>query len=405
MSEKGCKKSPFTRFGLFIKMAVIVLCGLIPACTSEDPQLCESPDFKQSKGIQVGTYPDDYHHLLTVVVHHKICIITRNGIRIYPADTTQSKFELLDLKINGAVVNAFDTIVQIENSFYRFYPGLVAFEHIFTPPFTIHDFCVTPNHGIGYFWGNVFVEPPKFNYFTFATGENKTLFETAAFIPDSPQPVYSYQTYRNKDTLFVLMITGNKDAPFGDNGVFYKVDLSRVHITGRWTYSGKSSMKIVGYNDFNVLDIAYGIRFNDLSIMAEAADFNVATGVSQNKYRFKNAWYDSKYSVKNEFLAISYHGINTTQKTELIHWKTGTKLFSIDSPEPYTSSQVEVFHNEQMPLVLSNSNVNTALVFGTNGCVSFELVSEHKIQYILAATEQTIFVLTVDHTVEAFPLK
>lgn len=398
-------KLPLVHLQRFALWTMFLSFALLQACSTEDPQLCETPDFKQIKGIQVGTYPDDYHHLLTLVVHNKICIITRNAIRIYPADTTQSKFEMLDLKINGAVVNAFDTIVQIDNSFYRFYPGLLTFEHIFTPPFTIHDFCVTPNHGIGYFWGNIFVEPPKFNYFTFATGENKTLFETAAFIPDSPQPVYSYQTYLNKDTLFVLMITGNKDAPFADNGVFYKVDLSRVRITGRWTYSGKSSLKIVDYNDFNVLDIGYGIRFNDLSIMAEAADFNVATGVSQNKYRFKNAWYDSRFSIKKDWLAISYHGINTTQKTELIHWKTGTKLFSIDTPEPYKSALVEVFHNDDKALVLSNSDVSTALVLSSNGCAGFELVAKHKIKYVLSVTEQTIFVLTEDNTVEVFPLK
>ncbi len=355
------------------KTAAVILLLMVTACCKEkDISYCQNEINFEISGTAIGTYDDSFSHLLTIALENEICIITRTSIRIFPYNTLNSKFQL-DGNFNGAVVNEFDTIIQMDNSFYRFFPTSRQLEHIYTPPFSIHDFCVTPNHGIGYIWGNTFVEPLKFNYYTFSTDQNKTHFEYAKFIRDSLNPYKQYQTYLKEDSLRLFLRTVDVSNTLG--GVMYRINLEDTIIKNKLAYAGKSLI--------NVLDFH----------------------VTKSDYTFPINWLKSSYFIDGDYLSITLKHSSNPDQTEFVNWRTGVKCFSFVTPYEYLSSFVQIQHYEDKLVLLYNQRRHTAIGFDKNGCKQFELIAENNINSIVFMDDQKIVTLNDQNTVELFKIK
>jgi len=382
----------------FVLPCLFIICLFFSCHKEEEKNYCFESGHTLNSTVIGHKYDDDFVHLLTLDLGDEICIITLNAIRIFPYDTLKPSYQLNE-DIGGVVVNQFDTIIQLQNSFYRFYPSSRTFEHIYTPPFSIFDFCVTPNHGIGYIWGNIFTEPPKFNYFDFRLNQNTTLFEYAKLIPNSNQPYYDYQTYVEGDSLKMLLNTGNVSN--SAVGVFYSINLTEVKLVDAFPFSQKLQTKIIDFNDFKNLDIAYGLVGGG----AELSTYNLKTGIGTNTYSIqKNAWYESEYFYDKNFLSISYLHLSGLENTEFINWRTGEKFFSIKTPEEYRDAFVGIRHFKDKMVVLFNQSLKTGIVYDQSSCIQHEITAKNNIQRVIYMDSLKIITLSDTDEVELFKL-
>lgn len=384
-----------------VKLAFIALLIILLGCSKEkenEISYCQSELKNEISGFVIGNYDDSHHHVLTIGLKNEICIITRNSIRIFPYDTINPKYQI-DGNFKGAVVNEFDTIIQMDNSFYRFYPTSRELEPIYTPQFSIHDFCVTPNHGIGYMWGNVFVEPPKFNYYTFGTSENKTHFEYAKFIPDSPNPYRQYQTYLKDDSLRLFLST-DVDPSNAHKSATYRINLQDTVIKNR-LYFTKGSLHVLDFQDFEIIDIKYGNAHNQALI----ATHNLISGATDLHYSFTVNWMKSSHFVEGDNLSITYKHLSGSDKTLFVNWRTGVKYFSVVTPEEYFSTRAQIQHYDDKLVLLYNQDRNTAIGFDKYGCKQFEIIGEDNINSIVYMDDEKIVTLTDQNLVELFRIE
>ncbi|MCB9309554.1 MAG: hypothetical protein H6567_05795 [Lewinellaceae bacterium] len=377
---------------------LIIILSIFLSCNKdEENSNCINSDISIGSIIIGQNYNDEFLHLSTFELNDEICIITKNSIKIYSYDTLKTNYEHF-ARIGGAFVTQFDTIVQIDNSFYRFYPTQRKFDHIFTPPFTIFDFCVTPSHGIGYIWGNIFVEGPKFNYFDFNLNTNKTLFEYAKLIPNSNQPYFNYQTFLHNDTLKLIIRTGNTSN--ASKGNYYLINLQTLQITD-YNYTNKLETRIISYNDFENIDLKFELNEGG----AEIATYNIKSGSALTAYKIKNnAWYDSDYFFDSEHLSISKISYNSDNKTEYINWKTGEIYFSINTPKLYKNVFVGIRHYKDKMVILYNQRQNTAIIYDKNGCIINQLLAKNNIVDIIYLDTKKVIILNDKNEIEFFKL-
>ncbi len=384
-----------------LKVIFIALLIIVMGCSKEkDNQIpyCQNGIKNEITGFAIGNYDDSSVHLLTIDLENEICIITRNSIRILPYDTLNPKYQLVG-DFFGAVVNEFDTIIQMDNSFFRFYPSSREMEHIYTPPFTIHDFCVTPNHGIGYMWGNVFVEPTKFNYYTFSTGQNTSYFEYEKFIQDSPNPYSRYQTYLKEDSLRLFLQTA--DVSTAHTTVIYNINLQDTIIKNRLERTNEGSLYVVDFNDFENIDILGTTTSGEEYI----GTYNLVSGLTKQYYNFTRSWLKSSYYLDGENLSITLKYFSYSNKTEFVNWKTGVKYFSVVTPQEYYSTRVEIQHYDDKLVLLYNQDRNTAIGFTKYGCKQFVIIGENNINSIVYMDDQKIVTLTDQKVVELFKIE
>jgi hypothetical protein len=300
--------------------------------------------------------------------------------------------------IYGAIATENGIVIQIDNSFYRFYPAERELEHIYTPQFTIHDFCVTPDHGIGYFWGNIFVESVKFNYYTFSLNRNETLFEYSKFIPDSNQPYYDYQTYLKQDSLWLFLRT--KNVSRSDQGVFYSINLFDTSEILKMEYENMLSVRILDYNDFENIDVVYGLPQSN----AEASSINLVSGSKVNEYRFANSWYESEYHIDENNISITHHSISQLKTTEFVNWKSVIRHFSVKTPDGYNSAFVGIQHYEESLVLLFNQKLDIAIGFSQDGCKLFKLIAQNNIESIVYMDNEKVVTLSDKNLIELFML-
>lgn len=316
----------------------------------------------------IGEDVDDFHnHILNIDMGSEICIITRNMIRIFPFDTSISPYEL-EVEIGGAVVNDYDTIVQLNNTFYRFFPTQRKFQFIYSPPYTIHDFCVTPNHGIGYIWGNLFVEKPKFNYFYFDDRKNVTLFEYSKLIHESSYMYY--QTFLKNDSLNLFLNTNSISRT--DVGTFYNIDLNNAKIIDTLKYSFKSSIRIIkAQNLENLL-----LRYENGTNSAIFSSFNLKNKIESNIFQLKNnAWYNSLYSYDDEYISVAYRAGTSkdTPTLQLLDWKNNITIIKIPTPDEYLFQLGEICHFRDEYVALSGTGQSKAILIDNTGCLKYNL--------------------------------
>lgn len=360
------------------KLKILCLILIFGACGKEKGlENCNKDLVKGIFSEEIGEYYDEHHHALTIDLDDEICIITRNYIRIYPYDQSEPNY-VLNAKIFGAVVNEYDTIIQMNNSFKRFYPSTRAYEHLYTPPFTIHSFCVTPNHGIGYIWGNIFVENRKFNYFTFE--ENKTLFEYHTFIPGYPknQPAF-YQTYLDSGVPHLFLITSGLSTI--DPGSFYKVDLNDTVIIKQKVFPKHITFSILDPNDFEKIDAIHS--YPDSKI-GGVSTLNLTNLSKENVLSFELNWLKTRYHIDQNFVALTYlFSHETPHLTKLYNWKTGQEFFSVETPIEFRSAHTYIHNFNDEIVLLYNKKLNRATGFDKQGCKIFKLNSKNFIESIV----------------------
>lgn len=385
------------------KLKIIVCLALIfSACSKENEfKNCNDDVVKKIVGEEIGEYYDEHHHVLTIDLEDEICIITRNYIRIYPYDQSKPNY-VLDEKIFGAIVNEYDTIIQMNNSFKRFYPSTRAYEHLYTPRFTIHNFCVTPNHGIAFIWGNLFVESPKFNYFTFSENKSKTLFEYHTFIPGHPMNQQSfYQTYLANGVPYLFLITSGTSTI--KPGSVYKINLEDTIIVEQKELPKHQSFRMLHHNDFEKIDIIHS--YPDPNKIGGISTLNLTNFSKENVLSFDLSFLKTAFHAGKEFLSLTYlHLHNTPYITEFYNWKTGEQYFSVETPNEFRSAFAEIHHFEDKIVLLYNQRGNKAIGYNNEGCQIFELHSENFLESIVYMDDKKVVTKSDQDFVEVFRL-
>lgn len=370
------------------------------SCDKDMENIVCNEEVKNLTSRVIGDGVDDYHHhILNIDLGNEICIITRNMIRIFPYDTTISPYEL-EVEIGGAVVNDYDTIVQLNNTFYRFFPTQRKFQFIYSPPYTIHDFCVTPNHGIGYIWGNLFVEKPKFNYFYFDDRKNVTLFEYSKLIHESSYMYY--QTFLKNDSLNLFLNTNSISRT--DVGTFYNIDLNNAKIIDSIKYSFKSSIRIIKAENLENLDIRYENGTNS----AIFSTFNLKNKIESNIFQLKNnAWYSSLYSYDDEYISVAYKKgtSKATPKLQLYNWKKNRMIFEVNTPEDYLFQLGEICHFRDEYVALSGTGQSKAILIDNAGCLKYNLNFKNVTKNFLCQDSKKIVTLNNAGEVELVKLQ
>ena len=390
------EKRKMIRVGLATFFIVLLL-----GCKKDDANPCEQPlPEKITYGKILGTYENYGQHKLSINLKNEICLISRDEIVIYPFDPTESVYRLQDqFDFNGVVVTEFDTIVQRENTFYRFYPSTREFSYIYTPPYSIHDFCVTSNHGIGYYWGNIFVESMKFNYFNFEQNTNQTIFEFSEFFQETAGQYGPFQTYFRDNKLHLLMRTGDASNFIAGTGVFYNINLDDHLLESRLGYTNKIELKVLDFNNFNTIDVSYGVNGQ-----GEVAAFNWRSLELVQSYRYPINFLNSSYYINNDYLSISLHSISPEKITAFINWKTHEILFSTPTPKEFQTPFVRVRHYQNEYLLLYQQRFNIALVYNSHGCISNTLIANGNFHDIMYLDNERIIVLNDQKQIEYFNL-
>ena len=372
---------------------IILLLSAIVLIGCDD--FCDEVPTTEINSEQIGAFEYYFEKEIPIELKDGIALVGRNEMVILPFDTTKEKHIINDISADRLHYNEFDTIVQIDNSFFKLNPTSRTLKFLYTPPFTIHDFCLTPNHGICYVWGNVFVEPPKFNYYNFETRENTSLFYYHEFIPNGDLPYDSYQSYLDNSGVLKLLMNTPSSHSSDAEGVIYNINLDEIKIEDRWFYSNKRLLKIIDYNDFNTLDITYqnnGKRYLE--------EFNFTSRRTESSYSFKNSFSSARYSIHEDFLSVVYYGLDIEKKTEFLNWKTGEIIFSIESVDDYDSilSELRCFENQYV--AITNKNKNKAILLNNTGCIKHELLCEENISNIIHLSSSEVIIRNENNGIE-----
>lgn len=375
------------------------------ACTDNEEikdlkQDCISDNFRIINSIELGEEQDD-HPLYTLNLEHAVCFINRQNLVIIPYDTTELTYTL-EKDIRGVVVNESDTILQIKNSFYRFYPSKKVLEHIFTTQAFVHNFCLTPNHGIGYMvqysgWGPLF-----FEYFDFKKNTSKTYFNFIEFFPGDLSTYKHFQTYLDEGIMHLAIFNNVKQYTEREN--FYKVNLEDLSILQQKEFVDRKIGKVLNYNNFENIDIHFNIT--RLSIgdkkNSELGTLQLSDLSRQNLFRFASGFLSTHYFISNDFISISHRSSQPKAFTfELINWKTGSEFFNIQIPEDYKFNHNIHSYNDEIVL-LYNNDLNKAIAFDKSGCKIFELVSKNLISDVIYMNDKIVITINEQDIFELF---
>lgn len=300
-----------------------------------------------SQSTVIGEYNDETFHVLSLDLGKEICILTQELLRNIPYKTNEQIFEIQG-KFYKATANEWDTIVQIKNTFYSFFPFKRKFEYLETAPFAIHDFWGTPSLEIGYVGRNIFVDLPKFNYFSLPTYTPKTLFELRSFLPQGRPPFQKNLSYVENDNLSLLFGTGSI---INHQGVMFKINLHELN------FKGKRWITVLELDNFKNMDRVFGLSENNKTL----STFNLITGALKNRYIFtETAWWSSNHFTSVENILMAYFKHNTYEKLEFINWKNHVQHFAINPSDGYLSIYSNVCHSDGIQRLLINPKKNEA---------------------------------------------
>lgn len=364
---------------------------LLASCTKHENAQCTNTEISKISSTTIGQYGESSSHLMAIDLGNEICLISRSRMKHIPYDTTKEVFEIIDEhNFDGVAVNQYDTIILRDNIFYRYYPSERRFEHIYTPSYFVFDFCVTPNHGIGFIWGSLFHQPDEFNYFDFDRNRNYRLFLVSELIEDNP--VYNYQTYIKDDSLKLLMLTGYNASAYK---ILYDVDLAKPSVL----YREKIEYPISRDLDFgNCSDIRLNYVSGENFVVS---DYDWITKQYSNKYSFPRRYTERAYSIDSSQLSVVLH----YDRMEFIDRGNIEKNFTIDLPTEYHTlfAETEVLFDQYV--ILYQQKSSQALVYDLNGCVKQELYAKHNIKDVLMCNKDRIVIRNDLNQVELFELK
>jgi hypothetical protein len=382
---------------------ILLLCSVL--CTSsckkeKDLELDEcSGRAAFSKSVnEFLDVPNYTRRLAAMNLENEYCLVTKDYIQFISKELEVETFKIPDLYIHEIQVTEYDTIIHMDNSFFRFYPSKKELKHIYTPPYFIQQFHVLPNQGIGYIWSTVFIEPSKFNYFDFSTSTNKTIYRESDFFPEYSIELLNrhFITYLENDSLHMLL---KFDKKYIDSGYFYKVNLESKKILETKFYENKEIKHLIGKMDDDLIRIKYETQSSGVYALENPFTNNQHMG-----FKYPNDyWNSSEQTTLGNYICIldkDYPNPTITlydwTKEEML-WKIDVNNQDIGLGKIFMSSLGVIFYT-------SKGNIVEVFTY-SDGCLLNKITTNKIVDEVLCSDTESILIVNKNSKYEILKVK